>query len=357
MIAFRPGLLRGVWCAWEGSGGMGSFWATGGQVAGMMAELIGTKLGLAVTSDDLAKAMRERDLSDSWPDDYHVLYRYRSEVWEHMVLVLLDAFGDPEADHVRRSPLITRSMTKEFGDAPEVWEAVDKTLKGLSSLKATADGKSLDPGPLVDAITAEYGPSGGLLAIRILQEINARVFTSPWSSVSRQDFDSVLPLRNLFASEELPSALGMFFDQRFIDFLHANLDDVGTMHWRQFEGLVAERLRRSGLHVELGPGRNDEGIDIRAWDAEPRSDDPALLLVQCKRTSAKVDRVVVKALAADVMFEGATRGLVATTSAWSPGARATVQARGYPVDEANRDTIRDWLHSMRTIGAGPWMAD
>ena len=30
---------------------------------------------------------------------------------------------------------------------------------------------------------------------------------------------------------------------------------------------------------------------------------------------------------------------------------------GYPVDEANRDTIRDWLHSMRTIGAGPWMAD
>lgn len=82
-----------------------------------------------------------------------------------------------------------------------------------------------------------------------------------------------------------------------------------------------------------------------------------MLLVQCKRTAARVDKVVVKALAADVMFEGAARGLVATTSSWSPGARSTVQARGYPVDEANRDTIRGWLRSLRTVGAGPWMAD
>lgn len=340
---------------------MGSFWATGGQVAGMMAELIGMKLGLAVTSDDLSKTVRERDLSNLWPDDYDVLYRYRSEEWEHLVLVLLDAFGDAEADHVRRTPLITSLVTSEFGDDPKMWEAFDKTLKGLDSLvgaaAGSAPGTTLDPRPLIDEIAAEYGSRGGLLAARLLQEVNARVFTSPWSRVSRQDFDSVIPLRDLFSSEELPTALGMFFDQRFIDFLHANLDEVSTMHWRQFEGLVAENLRRSGLHVELGPGRNDEGVDIRAWDAEPGAGDPALLLVQCKRTAARVDKVVVKALAADVMFEGASRGLVATTSAWSPGARSTVQARGYPLDEANRDTIRSWLHSMRTIGAGPWMAD
>lgn len=336
---------------------MGGIWVTGGRVVGMMAELIGTKLGLAVTSDDLAKAVREWDLSDLWPDDYDALYRYRSEGLERLALVLLDAFGDPEADHVRRSPLVSSSVVREFGEGPEVWEVFNKTLDGIRSQMAAATGKVLDPGPLIDGITAEYGPLGGLLAVRILEEINARLFTSPWTSIRRRDFDSVIPLRDLFASEELPIALGMFFDQRFIDFLHANLGEMGMMHWRQFEGLVAERLRRSGLHVELGPGRNDEGVDIRAWDAEPRSDDPALLLVQCKRTSAKVDKVVVKALAADVMFEGASRGLVATTSAWSPGARATVQARGYPVDEANRDTIRNWLHSMRTVGAGPWMAD
>ena len=214
---------------------------------------------MAVTSEDLAKAVRERDLSDLWPDEYDALYRYRSDGLEHLTLVLLDAFGDPEADHVRRSPLITRLVISEFGDDPEVRAVFEKTLAGLRALTDTATRKVLDPRPLLDGIAAEYGPRGGLLAARLLEEVNARIFTSPWSSVTRQDFDRVIPLRDLFASEELPSALGMFFDQRFIDFLHANLNEVGAMNWRQFEGLVAERLRRSGLHVKLGPGRNDEG--------------------------------------------------------------------------------------------------
>ena len=123
----------------------------------------------------------------------------------------------------------------------------------------------------------------------------------------------------------------MFFDQRFIDFLHANLDEVGAMNWRQFEGLVAERLRRSGLHVKLDPGETTKGVDIRAWESEPRSGNPALLLVKCKRTSAKVDRVVVKALASDVMYEGATRGLVATTFSmvtWGTRHRASSRLPG-----------------------------
>lgn len=336
---------------------MGSFSVTGRQLAGMMAELIGTKLGLAVTTEDLEEAVRAQDLSDLWPDDYDALYRYRAEDFEELTLGVLHTFGDPEADHVRQSPLATMSILNEFGDAPQTMAILDAVIQGLPCLRDPSADGIIDPRRLVDAITAEHGPSGGLIAVRMLQEINARVFTSPWSQVSRQDFDSILPLRNLFTSENLPTALGVFFDQRFIDFLHANLDQVAAINWRQFEGLVAEWLRRDGLHVELGPGRKDEGIDIRAWDSDAPTDDPALLLVQCKRIASKVDKVVVKALAADVMYEGAARGLVATTSTWSPGARATVQARGYPVDEANRDTIRRWLHSMRTVGAGPWMAD
>ncbi|MFI0717373.1 restriction endonuclease [Streptomyces inhibens] len=102
-------------------------------------------------------------------------------------------------------------------------------------------------------------------------------------------------------------------------------------HWRQFEGLVAERLHQEGLRFELGPGRADEGIDVRAWDPAAGDDAPAMLLVPCKRTKSAVDRVAVKALAADVMFAGAQQGLVATTSSWSPGARSTVGVRGCPV--------------------------
>jgi len=174
---------------------------------------------------------------------------------------------------------------------------------------------------------------------------------SPWSPQTRRDFGDRAELRALFESEQLPTTLDMFFDQRFIDFLHSNPDQLSSMHWRQFEGLIGERLRRAGLRVEIGPGRNDDGVDVRAWDGS------ALLLVQCKREKTKISKVVVKALAADIAFEGATAGLVVTSSSWSPGARETVSARGYPIIEAGRETVTAWLNLLRTPVAGAWLSE
>ncbi len=37
------------------------------------------------------------------------------------------------------------------------------------------------------------------------------------------------------------------------------------MHWRKFEELTAEYLQREGFNVELGPGINDDGVDVRIW--------------------------------------------------------------------------------------------
>lgn len=41
-----------------------------------------------------------------------------------------------------------------------------------------------------------------------------------------------------------------------------NLD---KLHWREFEELVADLLEKDGYNVELGPGRNDGGVDIIAY--------------------------------------------------------------------------------------------
>ena len=81
---------------------------------------------------------------------------------------------------------------------------------------------------------------------------------------------------------------------------------------------------------------------------KPTADMPPALLVQCKRQKAKVSKVIVKALWADVLHENATSGLIVTTSVLSPGARKVSTARNYPVDEADRETLRQWVHQMRT---------
>jgi hypothetical protein len=40
-------------------------------------------------------------------------------------------------------------------------------------------------------------------------------------------------------------------DHRFIDYLHAQPEDLSRMHWRQSEYLAGEFFRRNGYHVEV----------------------------------------------------------------------------------------------------------
>jgi restriction system protein len=160
-------------------------------------------------------------------------------------------------------------------------------------------------------------------------------------------------LKNLFESESLETQYGRFLDQRYIDYLAQNL--VGEINWRKFEGLTAEFFAREGYHVDLGPGRSDDGIDVRLW--RDKNDGPPTLLVQCKRQQAKIDKMVVKSLCADVEHHKAGSGLIVTTSSLSMGARETCVARSYPIREANRETVAKWIKRMRTPSSGVFLGE
>lgn len=187
----------------------------------------------------------------------------------------------------------------------------------------------------------------------LLEALRAEQHTDPWLRCETSHATSIAALSDLFDRADCSSRSARFFDQRFIDFLVANLEELPRIHWRQFERLVAEYLHRQGYEVELGPGSNDDGVDIRIWPSEAEVDGPPLLIVQCKRQRAKIEKVVVKALWADVQAEGATRGMVATTNSISPGAASTIAARGYSIDSADQAAIVHWLQTMRTPGQGP----
>ncbi len=90
----------------------------------------------------------------------------------------------------------------------------------------------------------------------------------------------VQELGALFRTEGLQTQYGKFFDQRFVDYLHRNFDEIGDIHWRQFESLCAEFFHQIGFEVELGPGRNDNGIDVRAWAKNSSDDSPPVMIVQ-----------------------------------------------------------------------------
>lgn len=162
----------------------------------------------------------------------------------------------------------------------------------------------------------------------------------------------MVALSALFASEQLPADGAQYFDQRFINYLSSQPKKLGDIHWRQFEGLTAEWFQRNGYDVELGPGRNDGSVDLRLWHRGAQPGAPPAVIVQCKRQKQKVERVVVKALYADMLEERANAGLVVTTSDISPGAAKDVSARAYPITTANRKQVQDWIQAMRKPHAG-----
>jgi len=97
------------------------------------------------------------------------------------------------------------------------------------------------------------------------------------------------------------------------------------------------------------PPGHDGGIDIRAAKDDSVAG-PELVLVQAKRYSddRRVDIETVKALWSDVNETAATRGIIATTSALAPGARAYCEAGLYRLTAAERPTVEQWLRALAT---------
>jgi restriction system protein len=161
-----------------------------------------------------------------------------------------------------------------------------------------------------------------------------------------------LQLKELFDSEGLSPKHGEFVDQRFIAYLNRDFTSIDRINWRKFEGLAAELFARAGFHVEVGPGRNDDGVDVRVWPDQGTASGPPALLVQCKRQKEHVDKIVVKAPWADIQHEKARSGLIVTTTKLSPGAEKVCSARAYPIKVAERTTLASWIEAMHRVSAG-----
>jgi restriction system protein len=125
---------------------------------------------------------------------------------------------------------------------------------------------------------------------------------------------------------------------------------LGSIHWRKFEELIGECFVKFGYKVKIGPGSNDDGVDLRVW-SEDENNAPEFI-IQCKRKKEKIDKVHIKALYTDVMYENAKKGLLVTSSELSPGARKTISARAYPIEEVNGEMIKKWIIALRTPGTG-----
>jgi restriction system protein len=258
---------------------------------------------------------------------------------------------------------ITRVLRTAIGNLPDATPPMLLSVRLLKKLNALG----YDPGPVIKAFgeelrTGQYQVLGDEICQAVKKRTGAedflidRVFLmfaehserSPrafWLDPPRS-WDGAIPLSNLFDAELVPDEPEQYLDQRFVDYLAAQSDDLTKMYWRNFERLAAMYFAPNNYEVHLGPGTKDGGVDLRIWP-KGKTEGPPLLLVQCKRYSEGnlVAVEVVKALWADVEFEGATKGLIATTSAVTPEGKRLAEARRYPLMFAESQRVREWVGS------------
>lgn len=182
----------------------------------------------------------------------------------------------------------------------------------------------------------------------ILGEMDNRLSLSSKMYTDGKIWNGIIPLSDLFEKEISPKNKAIHFDQEFINFLHENNESLSKMHWRNFERLIAQFFNSTGYEVELGPGSNDGGIDIRVYNKEKKEVGPPLIIIQCKRYKEEntVDINIVKAFYADLLHEGAERGLIATSSRIAPGGNKIITARNYNIDVAEATEVKDMVSTM-----------
>lgn len=333
---------------------MGGIIMSGARWVGELSDIAGFKVGIAADRDALrAGAERVQLGSDLVPvmDDLDVQYRIRSEIVAELVRGILIHLGDPDASDDRP---ISIALQEDLAGLPDL----DCVMKAITqNLPLVTSGRSgFESAAFLAAMEAACGPSGRTAGLHAMRLLEARSRVSPWSRIRRREWADVLELRELFESEEVAATYGTFFDQRFIDFLAANFAEVDRMHWRKFEALAAEWYDRMGYDVELGPGRDDDGVDLRAWPQGGRVG-PPVLVAQCKREKGKISKVVLKALFADVQYEKAGKGVIVTTSRFAPGTERVNTERGYGIEEANREVVQQWVTQLRTPGTGVFLGE
>jgi HJR/Mrr/RecB family endonuclease len=130
--------------------------------------------------------------------------------------------------------------------------------------------------------------------------------------------------------------------RRLLD-LHRQPEHLRTIDRRQFEELVAELFDGFGYAVELTAMTRDGGRDIVAVSA--RDQLRVKYLIECKRPDPgnHFGVGVVRQLLGVVEDERATKGIVVTTTYFSPEARALEMRNEWRLELKEHDQVIDWI--------------
>lgn len=337
---------------------MGRIRFSAGTLIPSVSEIVGYKSGLALTRQELLDSIPDEDTARLIDESDRSLVILRSEEFQQIIIDILYGIGNiASANYEWPTDELFSKYRRDSRRRKIARQVVDLFIEFMNSPSEKSSTGPVDTVGFLMLVLKRYGVAGVRIASEFLNIIRHFMHLDPFTKMRSVDWKDTTQLSGLFESESLTTQYGQFFDQRYLDYLSKNFDSIDKINWRKFEGLTGEFFARHGFHVDMGPGRNDGNIDVRVWQQAAHETSPPAILVQCKREKKKVSKLVVKALYADIIDENAHSGLIVTSTALSPGAEKVCRARAYPIQQANRETLQQWIQVMRTPAKGIFLAE
>ena len=323
-----------------------------------ISETVGYKSGIALSIEAMCDLLTNTNYADIITNSEKYGAHLRSEEYEDLFYKLLHRIGYTQEEYNGDSMGITLYHKYKGTALEKIQEGVLKifveTWPKIMDDAMREGAKSLDPSLFMKTARLTYGKNGLTIAMEMLELMDRISKLNPHSGLRYTEWKNIEKIEALFDGSKNKPEVGTFMDQRYINYLYANHEKLELIHWRKFEELTAEYFDRQGYSVELGPGSNDDGVDVRVWKNQENEERglPPHMIIQCKRQKKKIEKIIVKGLHADMQFQDAKYGLIVTSSELSPGARSTISARGYSIEEVNNMKLRVWLNTLHKPGTG-----
>lgn len=303
-------------------------------------ELVGIKSGILLNRFDISRFLLEKyDDEFISKNDIDSFIRLDSGTITDMVIHLRRRIGNlPVKSTLVNDYQILMDYTKKDFSMLGIVSAAIYTIEKNPSLKKEELCTLLQKEENIDRILANA-------CINIAYEkLDTSIILNGGTN-----WDGITPLSKLFNAEVKPENDSLFIEQKFIDYLATNGNQIENIHWRNFERFCAEFFKREGYIVQLGKGTKDGGVDIRVFKPENLS--TPFILIQCKRYNENhhVTIETVKSFYTDVLFEGAHQGLIATSGYIAPGGKKVCTLRNYNVNFAEKNNISQWAKNMGTF--------
>lgn len=204
----------------------------------------------------------------------------------------------------KKRPLYFKDFMLNHEDEYDLCSELSKEFISWMKDQMCKKGKTLELSDFLELVIDKYGIENLWLAIEMINNFIDKVNSSPYYQPSKFGNINSIDLSDLFSKEEDNHVIGNYFDQRYIDYLNKNNDEINNIHWRKFEEMTAEFFSNEGFDVTLKKGRKDGGIDLILQR------DNKKIVAQCKRYKSNVGTPIVRELDDVIIRDNYDEGII-----------------------------------------------